>query len=126
MKARNTLFLLTVLLSFSTLIAQKGEPKKPWIILESLKKDKTVTASFKQKAVKTFGYLDSLKVKDQEKMVQVANTFEKAVTKGEGKKILTKKDVMTAKANHPGKNQEAIKKRFQFYIKQMERVFDDE
>lgn len=131
MKSLKLITICCLMLFCGTMAAQQ-KSTKGWIIIESIKKDPTLGKSFKEKAI-NLSSLDTLWRTDKklgnfeiQDLMNTLNSFENAVLKGDGKKIIMPKHVSAARSKFPGKDINAFKGRFKMHLTQMERAFDED
>lgn len=132
MKTLKLLTICCLLLLGANTIAQNGGSSSYFTIeLENIKNHPDLSPAFKQKAIAVAKLGDHLPPKSllQFEIQMARNTitaYEKAVLNGAGKNVILPKAVKNARKMHPGMDKPALSSRLRMYLKQMERVFEDD
>jgi len=141
MNATKTLLFLVISSFVSTVVAQFPEKD----IRNLLGKDTSITENFINNTIKVGQFLDcdpwddtkpctdicdpwenptckeqikKLKTKKarQQQLIKIMKHFEKALLKGAGGKIITRRKVLATQKKHPGYNIKAMRNRYQTYM----------
>ncbi|MDT0556086.1 hypothetical protein [Patiriisocius hiemis] len=128
MKPTKILLIICILMSYSLTAQNKTYSKEKVKI--TLEKDATMDKEVKKHLLTMTSIVESKNWREDKKKVAYfktsMNKFEKAVNEKKGGLVFENVTIKYAHKKHPGKDTESFINRYNFYIKQMERVHEDE